>query len=88
MNFFRFALVIVGSETSSRLIFERLPRKEMHGQVPQISHYTKQALSQFEAQARKGGELPQNGNFRERDGKSFKILLFCLTPSQADVFWL
>ncbi|XP_025084787.1 cleavage and polyadenylation specificity factor subunit 6-like isoform X2 [Pomacea canaliculata] len=62
-----FALVVVGSEASSRHIFERLSRKELHGQVPQVTHYTKQALSQFEAQARKGGELPQNGNFRERD---------------------
>lgn len=58
---------MVGSEASSRHIFERLSRKELHGQVPQVTHYTKQALSQFEAQARKGGELPQNGNFRERD---------------------
>ena len=59
--------MIVGSEHSSRNIFERLARKELHGQIPQIMHYSKQALSQFEAQARKGGELPQNGNFRERD---------------------
>ncbi|KAK7098474.1 cleavage and polyadenylation specificity factor subunit 6-like isoform X3 [Littorina saxatilis] len=62
-----FALVILGSEHSSRNIFERLSRKEMHGQVPQVMNYNKQALSQFEAQARKGGELPQNGNFRERE---------------------
>ncbi|KAL8591506.1 hypothetical protein ACOMHN_000521 [Nucella lapillus] len=62
-----FALVIVGSEHSSRNIFERLTRKELHGQIPQIMHYSKQALVQFENQARKGGELPQNGNFRERD---------------------
>ncbi|CAG5135611.1 unnamed protein product [Candidula unifasciata] len=50
-----FALIIVGSEQSSRLIFDRLPRKELHGQIPQVSHFTKQALNQFEAQARKTG---------------------------------
>ena len=77
-----FALVIVGSEHSSRNIFERLARKELHGQIPQIMHYSKQALSQFEAQARKGGELPQNGNFRERDRDgtfwfSFHPSVFC-----------
>lgn len=53
--FCRFALIIVGSEQSSRLIFDRLPRKELHGQIPQVSHFTKQALNQFEAQARKSG---------------------------------
>ncbi|XP_067656024.1 cleavage and polyadenylation specificity factor subunit 6-like isoform X3 [Haliotis asinina] len=62
-----FALVVVGSESSSRHIFEKLPKKEMHGQVPQVTPYSRQALSQFEAAARKGGEgPPQNGNRNQR----------------------
>ena len=63
----RFALVVVGSEHSSRTIFDRLSRKELHGQILQVTHHTKQAFNQFEAQARKGGEQPPNGTFRERD---------------------
>lgn len=57
----RFAVVVVGSDNSSRLIFEKLPKKEIHGQVPQISNCNRQALSQFEAQARKGDPPAQNG---------------------------
>lgn len=52
---------MVGSDNSSRLIFEKLPKKEIHGQVPQISNCNRQALSQFEAQARKGEPPAQNG---------------------------
>ena len=51
--------------------------------MPQIMHYSKQALSQFEAQARKGGELPQNGNFRERD----RDRKFCGGRSVLLSFW-
>ena len=58
---FSFAVVVVGSDNSSRLIFEKLPKREVHGQVPQISNCNRQALSQFEAQARKGEPPAQNG---------------------------
>ncbi|KAL4224984.1 Cleavage and polyadenylation specificity factor subunit 6 [Mactra antiquata] len=58
-----FAIVIVKSEMSSRAIFDKLPRKDMHGQTPMVTHCNKQALSNFEAQARKGEPPPQqNGN--------------------------
>jgi cleavage and polyadenylation specificity factor subunit 6/7 len=62
---FRFAIVIVKSEMSSRAIFDKLPRKELHGQTPMVTHCNKQALNNFEAQARKGEPPPQqqNGNF-------------------------
>ncbi|XP_059174477.1 cleavage and polyadenylation specificity factor subunit 6-like isoform X2 [Physella acuta] len=64
-----FALIIVGSEQSSRTIFDRLPRKELHGQIPQVSHFTKQALNQFEAQARKtGGGGPGDADRRDERG--------------------
>lgn len=58
----------MGSEQSSRTIFDRLPRKELHGQIPQVNHFTKQALSQFEAQARKtGGSSGGQGDADRRD---------------------
>lgn len=57
----------MGSEQSSRAIFDRLPRKELHGQVPQVSHFTKQALNQFEAQARKTGGGGQGESAERRD---------------------
>ncbi|XP_071121960.1 cleavage and polyadenylation specificity factor subunit 6-like isoform X1 [Mytilus galloprovincialis] len=58
-----FAVVVVGSDNSSRLIFDKLPKKEIHGQVPQVTNANKQALSQFEAQSKKDGGPPQNGNY-------------------------
>ena len=58
----RFAIVVVASDNSSRILFEKLPKKEIHGQVPVVTHCNRQALSQFEAQARKGEEPPQNGD--------------------------
>ena len=61
----RFAIVIVGSESSSRAIFDKLPKKDIHGQTPMVTHCNKQSLNQFEAQARKGEPPPpqqqQNG---------------------------
>ena len=65
MVIFRFAVVVVGSDNSSRLIFDKLPKKEIHGQVPQVTNANKQALSQFEAQSKKDGGPPQNGNYSE-----------------------
>ncbi|XP_052798756.1 cleavage and polyadenylation specificity factor subunit 6-like isoform X2 [Mya arenaria] len=60
-----FAIVIVKSETSSRAIFDKLPRKELQGQTPLVTHCNKQALNNFEAQARKGEPPPQqNGRGR------------------------
>ena len=61
-------MIIVGSEQSSRIIFDRLPRKELHGQIPQVSHFTKQALNQFEAQARKSGGPGDDRGRDERGG--------------------
>lgn len=53
-----FAVVAVGSEASSRIIFDKLPKKEIHGQTPIVTHCNRQALNQFEAQARKGEPPP------------------------------
>ncbi|KAK3592563.1 hypothetical protein CHS0354_000892 [Potamilus streckersoni] len=58
-----FAIVVVASEGSIRIIFDKLPKKELHGQAPVVTPCNKQSLSQFEAQARKGEPPPQNGNW-------------------------
>ena len=55
--------MVVGSDSSSRMIFDKLPKKEIHGQVPQVTNANRQALSQFEAQSKKDGGPPQNGKF-------------------------
>jgi len=63
-----FALIEVGSETSQRLVSERLPNQLLHDQKPIITFVTKQALQMFENQAKK-----EIGNFgsdkRDQDNK-------------------
>lgn len=44
-----FCVVSMGSENSSRLVLERLSKKELHGQIPMVTYPTKQALNQFES---------------------------------------
>jgi len=51
----RFATVTLGSDASSRTLLEKLAKKELHGQQLVVTHCNRQALSQFEAQARKDG---------------------------------
>ena len=36
----RFTMVLVGSENSSRLIFDKLSQKVLHGMLPTVLHYT------------------------------------------------
>lgn len=50
---FRFALVGVGSEASSKKLMDLLPKRELHGQNPVVTPCNKQFLSQFEMQSRK-----------------------------------
>ena len=47
-----FCCVSVASEPSTRIIMEKLPKQELHGQVPVVTYATKQALHQFEAQSK------------------------------------
>jgi len=56
-----FALIEVGSETSQRLVAERLPTQTLHDQKPIITFVSKQALQMFENQAKK-----EIGNFGEK----------------------
>lgn len=63
-----FAVVTVGSENSFRTLMDKLPKKELHGQAPIVTYFSKHNLNQFEAQARKdmpgaagGGDQGQQG---------------------------
>jgi len=44
----RFATVIVGSESSSRLIFDKLSQKDLHGMLPTVMHYTMASLTKLD----------------------------------------
>ncbi len=56
-----FAVVTVGSETSSRTILEKLPKREIHGQTPNVLPCNKQSLSFFEGTTRKDEPIQQMG---------------------------
>jgi len=48
-----FALIEIGSETSQRLVAERLPNQSLHDQTPVVTFVNKQSLQMFENQAKK-----------------------------------
>ena len=56
---FRFATVTVGSENSSRLIFEKLVQKDLHGMLPSVSYYTSASLARLDPSAKK--DAPPSG---------------------------
>ena len=65
-----FCCVSLGSEPSTRMIIEKLPKKELHGQAPVVTYATKQALFQFESQSKTRpvpGPPPPPQNGRDRD---------------------
>ncbi len=47
----------VGSEVSSRTILEKIPKREIHGQTPNVLPCNKQSLSFFEGTTRKDGPM-------------------------------
>ncbi|XP_014662470.1 PREDICTED: cleavage and polyadenylation specificity factor subunit 6-like [Priapulus caudatus] len=53
-----FAVVNLASDGSSRIVMEKLSRKELHGQHPVVTHCNRATLAQFEAQSRKASEQP------------------------------
>ncbi|XP_076374194.1 cleavage and polyadenylation specificity factor subunit 6-like isoform X2 [Tachypleus tridentatus] len=62
-----FCVVTLGSENSFRIVMDKLPKKELHGQSPVVTPYNKQSLNHFEMQARK----PSPGNMgREGMGRA------------------
>lgn len=58
-----FCCVSIGSDGSMKKIMDILPKKELHGQSPVVTHATKQALNQFESQSktRPPQQPPQGG---------------------------
>ncbi|XP_022240986.1 cleavage and polyadenylation specificity factor subunit 6-like isoform X6 [Limulus polyphemus] len=75
-----FCVVTLGSENSFRIVMDKLPKKELHGQNPVVTPYNKQSLNHFEMQARKpspgnmgregmGRAGPPGGGMRERESR-------------------
>ncbi|GAB6025999.1 hypothetical protein CHUAL_011964 [Chamberlinius hualienensis] len=60
-----FCVLILGSEQSSRIVLEKLPKKELHGQAPAVTHCNRQTLNQFEMQSRKANQ--GNGSYDPYD---------------------
>ncbi|XP_002121579.2 cleavage and polyadenylation specificity factor subunit 6-like [Ciona intestinalis] len=55
-----FALVHLASETSSRIVMDKLPHKDLHGQSPVVTPCNRQSLNQFEQQSKaQSGTTPQ-----------------------------
>ena len=44
---------MVGSENSSRLIFEKLSQKDLHGMLPSVSYYTAASLARLDPAAKR-----------------------------------
>ena len=47
-----FCCISLASEESMKVVMEKLPKKELHGQSPVVTYATKQALHQFESQSK------------------------------------
>jgi cleavage and polyadenylation specificity factor subunit 6/7 len=56
-----FCCISLASEASMRIVMDKLPKKEMHGQAPVVTYATKQALNQFEAQSKTRPTPPPTG---------------------------
>jgi cleavage and polyadenylation specificity factor subunit 6/7 len=56
-----FCVVSLGSEQSMRMVMDRLPKKELHGQNAVVTLPTKQALNQFESQQKTRPTPPAPG---------------------------
>ncbi|KAF8560935.1 hypothetical protein P879_01917 [Paragonimus westermani] len=65
-----FCAMVFGSEQSVRVAMDKMPKTEIHGQKPVVTHCTKQNLSVFEKAS--GGDSQQTSRSRsdESSGKS------------------
>lgn len=66
-----FCVVALSSENSLKVLMEKLPKKELHGQNPAVTACTRQNLNYFESQSRKGGHGggSRRDNSDDRRGK-------------------
>jgi cleavage and polyadenylation specificity factor subunit 6/7 len=60
----RFATVVLGSDASMRILYEKMQKKEIHGQNPVVMPYTKQSLAQLDGSNSADG--PRNGEFTQK----------------------
>ncbi|XP_015929088.1 cleavage and polyadenylation specificity factor subunit 6 [Parasteatoda tepidariorum] len=65
-----FCIVALSSENSLRIIMEKLPKKELHGQNPAVTACTRQNLNYFELQSRKGGHGGGNRHDNSNERRS------------------
>ncbi len=63
-----FAMVSTGSDQSFRILMEKLPKKQLNGQEPIVTHFSRHYFNQFEEQARKDMP-PQTGNGNSHDNQ-------------------
>lgn len=60
-----FALVTVGSDQTFRTLMDKLPKQQINGQDPIVTHFNRHYFNQFEEQARK--DMPNNGGGNSGD---------------------
>lgn len=48
----------IGSENSSRLIFDKLVQKDLHGMLPSVSYFTSASLARLDPSAKKDAPTP------------------------------
>lgn len=65
-----FCVISLGSEQSMRMVLERLPKKELHGQMPVVTLPTKQALNKFESQCKTRSTPSTNAGPRGHQGQN------------------
>jgi RNA recognition motif-containing protein len=63
-----FALVTVGSDQTFRTIMEKLPKIQINGQRPIVTHFTRHFFNQFEEQARKDMPSTNSNNGMHNTG--------------------
>ncbi|KAG8178695.1 hypothetical protein JTE90_011621 [Oedothorax gibbosus] len=65
-----FCVVALSSENSLRIVMDKLPKKELHGQNPAVTACTRQNLNYFEMQSRKGGHGGSNRHDNSNERRS------------------
>jgi hypothetical protein len=78
----------VGSESSSRILLERLVHKDLHGMLPSVSYCTKAALERLDPMPKKEPTLPPGACRRIFVVDFVFILAFWCRVSVIPPLWL
>ena len=70
---YRYATVVLESERSSRILLDRLSKKELHGQIPIVKYFSRQALQQFDTTLRKEDQPSQQQQSNGSDSGMISI---------------